>query len=329
MPADSRPANKQTAQELPGSLTALLARTIDYAGLFPPARLPLEEAFDNYVRYRTEPEQWMLSRFVLPVGQLDKLALFRPVIESTDPVHLSVLGSSGDALPAFLQNLRSDLEAMTTCRNDYNGQLQPDVMEIRLPSSLTAENLEEAGALISKVTPLTEAAGLTLFLEVPFMPDFRAVLAGLIEALEEEASPAIGIKMRTGGLEASMIPDAGDVAHVIARCRDAGVPFKATAGLHHPMRHHDDTLGVPMHGFFNLFGGAALAFAHDLTETEIRLLLLEEDPEKLEFEGDTLHWGPYSADAATLRRARSVLAISFGSCSFDEPREDLRALGLL
>jgi hypothetical protein len=57
------------------AIRTLLRESIDYAGLFPPARLPLEEAFDNYLRYRTEPEAWMLARFVIPVGRLDELDL--------------------------------------------------------------------------------------------------------------------------------------------------------------------------------------------------------------------------------------------------------------
>lgn len=330
MSSDARLTDEPPAQDLPGGLTALLAHIVDYAGLFPPARLPLEEAFDNYVRYRTEPERWMLARFVIPVGSLEELALFRSVIESTEPIHLAVLGTGGDALPAFLQHLQSDLEAIAASHDDYGGQILPDVMEVRVPASLTAENAEEAGELLPKVRRLLgEARPLTLFLEVPFAPGFREILAVLIEAIVEDDTSTIGIKMRTGGLEPSLIPAAEDVAHVIARCRKAGVPFKATAGLHHPIRHHDAALDVPMHGFINLFGAAALTLAHDVGEAEITELLLEEDAEKLRFEDDALHWGAYSADASALRRARSELAISFGSCSFEEPREDLKALGLL
>src|SRR5262245_38924762 len=56
------------------ALRALLGGIIDYAGLFPPAQLPLEEAIRNYARYRTEPESWMLGRFVIPATRLKELA---------------------------------------------------------------------------------------------------------------------------------------------------------------------------------------------------------------------------------------------------------------
>ena len=55
------------------SLRALLHGIIDYAGLFPPANLPLDQAVRNYARYCTEPDSWMLGRFVCPVTELAEL----------------------------------------------------------------------------------------------------------------------------------------------------------------------------------------------------------------------------------------------------------------
>ncbi|QUV80022.1 hypothetical protein [Chloracidobacterium thermophilum] len=52
------------------SLQALLSRLIDYAGLFPPAALDLANAVENYRRFRTSADAWMLGAFVLPAGQV-------------------------------------------------------------------------------------------------------------------------------------------------------------------------------------------------------------------------------------------------------------------
>ena len=46
------------------SLRALLTGVIDYAGLFPPAKLPMDQALSNYLRYRDGPDAWMLGNFV-------------------------------------------------------------------------------------------------------------------------------------------------------------------------------------------------------------------------------------------------------------------------
>jgi hypothetical protein len=52
------------------SLEALLSRLIDYAGLYPPASLSLEETCANYAAYLASPESWMLNRLILPLPKL-------------------------------------------------------------------------------------------------------------------------------------------------------------------------------------------------------------------------------------------------------------------
>src|SRR5689334_9301030 len=55
---------------VPGSLQALLAKLIDYAGLYPPAALPLAIVAERYRGFRASPENWMLNRLVLPAAKL-------------------------------------------------------------------------------------------------------------------------------------------------------------------------------------------------------------------------------------------------------------------
>jgi len=84
-----------------------------------------------------------------------------------------------------------------------------------------------------------------------------------------------------------------------------------------------------MHGFLNVFGGAVLAVEHRLDAPALTLVLEDEDPRSWRFCADALHWRELAAPAATVRRTRRELATSFGSCSFNEPRDDLRAMKLL
>ena len=65
-------------QAVSPGLYALLHNIIDYAGLFPPANLPLDEAIHNFIRYREAPEHWMLSRFIIPAVKLDELSQILP-----------------------------------------------------------------------------------------------------------------------------------------------------------------------------------------------------------------------------------------------------------
>jgi hypothetical protein len=138
-------------------------------------------------------------------------------------------------------------------------------------------------------------------------------------------------KLRTGGVKPEAIPPVGDVAAFLLACADRRLPFKATAGLHHPVRapqpltYEADAPRAVMHGFLNVFLAAAFAWHGD---RDIEPILSETDPAAFRFD-DRAHWRDQSLDAGQVREARQQFAHSFGSCSFDEPVRDLEALGLL
>ena len=119
------------------------------------------------------------------------------------------------------------------------------------------------------------------------------------------------------------------VAAAIATCRATGVPLKATQGLHHPFRHHDPELDADVHGFINLFAASALAHVHDLSVTKLIEVVAEVDPEVFVFGRGHLAWRDLEASADEVAEARGALLTSFGSCSFSEPRDDLRTLGFV
>ena len=135
-------------------------------------------------------------------------------------------------------------------------------------------------------------------------------LRGAVAAVREARA---GAKIRCGG---TTLPSVEEVAAFVAACRDAGVPFKATAGLHHPIRSGD------RHGFLNLLAAAVFA------DGDLEAILAEEDPRPpsaVDAEGFAVHG--HRADAATIAEARAELFVAYGSCSFDEPVEDLTASG--
>src|SRR5207249_4681338 len=116
------------------------------------------------------------------------------------------------------------------------------------------------------------------------------------------------------------------VAEFICTCRNAGVFWKATAGLHHPLCQFYGPSG-PQHGFLNVFVASVLAQVHGLSEAAVESILSDEEPGNFYFTDEALGWRDLQIDTAEVYRARSKLLHSFGSCSFDEPVEDLRALG--
>ena len=144
------------------------------------------------------------------------------------------------------------------------------------------------------------------------------------------APVAAGLKIRTGGMTPDAFPATGQVATFITAARDTGVFFKATAGLHHPMRRQAAEVGARMHGFLNVFGGAVLSHILDWDAATLRAVLDEEDPGRFGFDEKGLGWGDRNVSACPRSRPPArALPISFGSCSFTEPVEDLESLGLI
>lgn len=138
-------------------------------------------------------------------------------------------------------------------------------------------------------------------------------------------------KIRTGSVVPEAIPSVEQLADFILRCAELRVPFKATAGLHHPIRaSHRLTYeaGAPsavMHGFTNVFLGAAFAWSG---RQDIHPLLSETDPCAFRFD-EQAHWRDCSLTTDEVTDARHKFAHSFGSCSFTEPVESLQQIGWL
>lgn len=137
-------------------------------------------------------------------------------------------------------------------------------------------------------------------------------------------------KIRTGGLKAEAIPASIDVARFILACAERRLAFKATAGLHHPIRaeqaltYEAHAPRAVMHGFLNVLLASALAW-HG--EKQIEPIIAETDATAFKFD-ERAHWRHLSLDLAQIREARRDFMHSVGSCSFEEPVQDLTALGL-
>jgi hypothetical protein len=119
-------------------------------------------------------------------------------------------------------------------------------------------------------------------------------------------------KVRCGG---KVTPSVEQLAAFIRRCRDLGVVFKATAGLHHAVRHGDE------HGFLNLLAACVLGFEE--------AVLADDDPAAFRLTPDRFSWRGQGRGPDDVSRARRELFASFGSCSVQEPVDDLTAMGIL
>lgn len=283
---------------------ALLASLVDYAGLFPPASLAMADAVAEYRRWRASPEAWMLGCFVVPAARLAELARALGGGSAADgPWPLSVLAGPDAA---------ADLARVLAFEREKGARVRSVELKAAGPAALE--------------TALDAIAGRLVYVELPADDDLGPLLARL-KARRARA------KLRTGGVTAEAIPAPAAVARFLRECARAGVPFKATAGLHHAVRAEHALSYAPaaprakMHGFLNLFTAAALARLGPAADLEA--VLLEEDPTAFALEADGLAWRGLRASTPALADCRATFAASFGSCSFAEPVAELRALGMI
>lgn len=295
---------------------ALLGRLIDHAALFPPASLPMDAALAEDRRARSSPEAWMLGRFIVPASRLSELAAYGGA-----PALSVVLDGAGGAQadrwqPALQQDLRAVARAA-------GSGLRVELVEVRLPAAAVgADLLAAAGERVAEALGDAVTAYYELQLaEGGLCPATAKPSSGWEDTIAAMAEAGARAKVRCGG--ATPAPPVAALACFVADCRDAGVPFKATAGLHHPIRHAD------AHGFLNLLAAAVFAHAERIGVDEIAALLAEEDPAAFAVTAEAFSAHGRSARAEAIASARDELFTAYGSCSFTEPVDELRALGIL
>lgn len=289
-------------------LQGLLEGIIDYAGLFPPARLGMEEAVESYSRYKKGPESWIVDRFLCPASKLEELS--RSLGRNIGPMPVGVIGTGGLDLERFETALESDAKAMSAFEGNFGDSAPIEAYEVRLPDGVSLERA---------ANDLDGFSQAEVYLELPWgdgQADHLAELASLTW---------LGAKARTGGLEPSAFPSSESLAAFLKGCQDLDVSFKLTAGLHEPARHFDKDVGIQAHGFLNILAALALNEAHDLSRAEMAQVLDSEDA----------LWSLYGFSWSDLELSFEeampirALFVGFGSCSIDEPLEGLAALGLL
>jgi len=240
----------------------VLERLIDHAALFPPASMSLDDALAEDRAARDSEAAELIARFVVPARLLGELPEERPELSVvlSGPDDAALLGDAGGV-----------------------GAIE---LVLDSPRPQPADLIATWRAI--------EPLGVETYFELVLDDGWRDSVAG---AIGQIAALGARVKLRCGG---AYTPTVEQVALVIAACREAGVPFKCTAGLHHAMRHGDE------HGFLNILAATTVPNAR------LEEVLAEEDAGALDLDGPD----------------RSLFT-SFGSCSWREPVDDLEALGLL
>jgi hypothetical protein len=300
------------------SLCVLLDQAIDYAGMFPPCGLPLEPALRNQASYVRSPEAWMLNGFVLPVEQFDPTRQFLSEFDSDHRLRVAALGPKTASADAFLDALADAATAIRSFSRYDVDLVSVGHLEMFLPDDVDSACLNEARAIVGELPVLWEAP-----------PERAEQTIALIAGHNSDKDTAtFGYKLRTGGVTADAFPTSAQIARALVAAATRQLPIKFTAGLHHPIRQFHDEVKTKMHGFLNVLGAAVLATEHQWDADQAMTMLGDEDPRSFSFSDDFFAWRDWKIDTERLQHPRKFVR-SFGSCSFDEPREDLRALGLL
>lgn len=309
------------------SLKALLVQLVDYAGLFPPAKLSMPEAVRTYAEHRRGPTAWALSRFVVTAARLEEFAAaslpFVPTLPQgeqnapPDPWPLTVLidGTLEDNL-ALIERFNSAHEANGHGHKHAHNAVV-DTVEVKVQTPETIDYAMER--LPEELYP---------FFELPLDADFRGFATAL-------AGTGNGAKLRTGGVTPEAFPPSERIADFLVAMHAADVPFKCTAGLHHPVRAVQPLTydaGAPrgtMHGFVNVFMAASMLHALDANRDTLLGILGETHPDAFRFTDDAAYWREVKLPTGALKAARENFAVCFGSCSFDDPVGDMTRLGWL
>jgi hypothetical protein len=256
-----------------------LERLFDDASQFPPGNLNLEAAVAAHTRWHHDPHGPLVGRFLLPATRVRAFADL--TANGADRFELGLV------VPADLPERAATEAAQLLCDCAR-------VTAVELPP--------QAGpALIAAWREAFESAEL-------FVEGKSADLAGIGRV---GGRP----KLRCGGLEPAAVPSVQMIAAFVAESVALGLPFKATAGLHQPLRHFDTELGVEVHGFLNLWVATHRAQA-GASRQDIEETLTSKDLGSLE---------PFDEGLVAARK----MFTGFGTCSLREPIEGLADLGLL
>jgi hypothetical protein len=297
------------------SVNALMTGLIDYAGLFPPAKLEMSEAVRNYAGYLDGADSAALGKFILPADRLDEFethaAGLLPAADTQRPWLISVLVGD-DVESAFVRVAAAERKGFWS-----DGRLRIASLEIKLAG---AHELEKLSTILGSPGRHPNE----IYVEVAASDDVQLTIPRLKAA-------GARAKLRAGGVTAAAFPTTHRIVRFLRACHDSGVAFKATAGLHHPVRAQYPLTYEPhaerstMFGFLNVFLAAAFMWngADDHTAAKI---LDEADAGAFAFTGPAISWRGQEISANRIAEARRAFAISFGSCSFREPVDELELL---
>jgi hypothetical protein len=280
----------------PHAAGAALVGLLDDAAVFPPGNADLADALRAHLARRTEPWAGLVGPLVVAADHVPRL-----------PAVLDDVAAGGGQPPLRLGVVVRDLGLLPEVVRGVAADPRLALHAVELAVTGKPGTADAVAAAARHVPP-----GPGVWVE----PGWGADLAAAMDLL---AAAGHGLKLRTGGTAPEAFPGEQTLARAVVDAVGRDLPFKATAGLHHAVRHRDPATGFEHHGFANLLLAAARA---DGGERATREALAEQ-------RGDVVADALRDLGPAGLRDVRAHRFVSFGTCDVAGPRDDLLALGLL
>lgn len=280
--------------------SVLFAGLVDDAGLFPPTALPMNASAARHRADLAAGEPVLTHRFLCPASRIGEL---RAHLEDGDRFKLGLIADTG------ADGLHPAIDAI-----DADPRLELAAVEFPLART----GLEDPADALNAACEAAAAAGeVPLFVEPTELSDVDSLAAAVAA---KRSLGRLGVKLRCGGIRQELFPSPEDLASAIVSVVAHGVLLKATAGLHHAIRHTDPTTGLVHHGYLNLLVAVAEAVAGAEAEAVAETLLVTDAADLVERVGQL-----DEEQAAAVRRT----FVSYGSCSTRVPVDEARELGLV
>ena len=294
-----------------------MSSVLDFAGLYPPALLEPKSAIERFAQLNNSPRDWMLGRLVWPDAKLEELSTLAVGLapEAVAPTTEGAWAISCVLAPVGTPEFEQDLERV----QDFN-----ELHEQEGQAAMRIDSIEmrgnDAPSIELGLSQLPD--DLFPYFELSLDTDPRGLIAALVG---EEA----GAKFRTGGTTPQAHPAAENLARAMHACAAAGVPFKATAGMHRALCHFNPAAGAKQFGFLNLLIGAAMIYGRKFDVEGLTQFLIIDSLEDIDFSEKALSWNGVRVSTEEIMESRSRFCHSYGSCSFEEPWDDLVAMELI
>lgn len=310
---------------------AMFGRLFDNAAMYPPAQAPMEASIALHDAAERAPWGFARGRFLCPGARLEDLATeLRLLGRDRKALQVgAVIGSPADV------NERPPVDEVVAAigrLRESTPAVHVDLFEVRPPS----QDPDRLGSATDEVAAAAEASGAdTVFLEVAVagasLAEITDRVAAVAEARERQGL-RVGAKVRCGGLQPGMVPTLPQLATFLVATRAHGLPFKATAGLHHAFTSTRGDDGTVDHvGFVSLLLASLATGAGDLDAAAVDDLLARTDTTGLELADERLvvpvdGKDSLDLDAEAITAARYRGFVAFGTCSFTEPAHDAQRL---